>query len=268
MDKKEIKTPSDDDLVGLFAKHLVPILFTFGKESLLDNALMTSFVLSVDEQWFLATAGHSIRTVEEIIASGWQIVECYLIDSMGLEAKHRDPIPFTYINSYPTQLSEDRSFDYGVIPLSLYYRKLLEKNNIQPLNEEVWKCQPTDVDFYSLLGVPWELVKVDPGQVEIVSTLQRVEPVEERPQGFPETDAPMFYGRIELEPGRTSIKGMSGGPIFGFYSDAQGQLRYWLIALQSHYLPNSRYIAACPTKVLGDFLEAALHRYSELNSVT
>lgn len=260
MDKKESKTLSDDNLVGLFAKHLVPILFTFGKESLSDNALMTSFVLSVDEQWFLVTAGHSIRKVKEIIARGWQIVECYLVDSMGLEAKHLDPIPFAYAKSYPVQLSEDRSLDYGVIPLSIYYRQLLEKNNIQPLNEEVWKCQPTDVDFYLLLGVPWELVKVDPGQVEIAPTLLRVEPVEERPQGFPETDTPMFYGRIELGQGRTSIKGMSGGPIFGFHADAQGQLRYWLIALQSRCLSDSYHIAACPTKVLGYCLEAALHR--------
>jgi hypothetical protein len=240
-------------------RHLVPVFFTFEKNDQSYSVVMTAFVLSVGEQWFLVTAGHCIREIEEItIKYGYRVAECCLIDSMGQDAKHFEPIPCTYASSYPTRLSEDKSFDYGVMVLSAYYRKLLQKNNVLPLNEEVWKCQPSNPDFYFLLGIPGELVKANSKPVKIVTTLHQIEPISERPEGFSETDVPLFYGRIELGQGMTSIKGMSGGPIFAFQQDAQGQLRYWLIALQSHWLPRSHYIAACPTKILGDVLEAVL----------
>jgi hypothetical protein len=265
MAKREVAPPADDRLVGYFSKHLVPILFTFEKEGQSHSAVMTTFVLSIAEQWFLITAGHCVVEVERATTEcGYRIAECCLIDSIGLDARYRDPIPFAYEDSYPIPLSEDKAFDYGVIVLSSYYRQLLEKNNVQPLSEEVWKHQPTCVDFYYLLGVPGELVTVDPGQVEITTTMYRVECLDERPPGFSETDVPVFYGRIELGQGVSSIKGMSGGPIFAFYQDNQGQLRYWLVALQSRWLPHSHYIAACPTKVLGDTLEVALKEWRKL----
>ena len=266
MTEREIEVPKDDDLVGFFARHIVPVFFTFEKEGLSESLVMTTFVLSIGEHWFLVTAGHCIGEIDRYIESGCQIAACYLVDSMGLGARHLDPIPFVYARSYPTRLSENKSFDYGVMVLSAYYRQLLEKNEIQPLNEDVWKHQPPSVDFYFLLGVPGELVKVESSHVEIVPTLHKVQPLDERPQGFSETDVPLFYGRIGLGQGITSIKGMSGGPIFGFYMDAQGQLRYWLIALQSRWLPDSHYIAACPTKVLGEVLEAVLREYKSNTS--
>jgi hypothetical protein len=258
---RDIEVSTDDDLVGVFARHLVPVLFTFEREGRSEKLVMTAFVLSIAEHWLLVTAGHCIGEVERYIESGCVISECYLVDSLGLDVRYADPIPFAYARSHPTRLSEDKSFDYGVMILTPYYRQLLEKNKIHPLNEKVWKCQPPSVDFYLLLGVPRELVKVESSRVEIVPTLHRVQPLDERPQGFPETDMPLFYGHIGLGQGMTSIMGMSGGPVFGFSKDSQGQLRYWLIALQSRWLPDSHYIAACPTKVLGEVLEAVLHDY-------
>ena len=268
MTERDIEVPKDDDLVGFFARHIVPILFTFEKAGRSESLVMTTFVLSIGEHWFLVTAGHCIGEVDRYIESGCQIAACYLVDSMGLGATHLDPIPFVYAKSYPTRLSDNKNFDYGVMVLSAYYRQLLEKNKIQPLNEDVWKRQPPSVDFYFLLGVPGELVKTESSHIEIVPTLHKIQSVDEKPQGFSETDVPLFYGRIGLGQGMTSIKGMSGGPIFGFHMDAQGQLRYWLIALQSRWLPNSHYIAACPTKVLGEVLEAVLREYKSNTSAT
>jgi hypothetical protein len=259
MMERDIEVPADDNLVGFFARHIVPVFFTFEKEGQLESLVMTTFVLSIGEHWFLVTAGHCIAEVDRYIESDCRIAACYLVDSMGLGARHLDPIPFVYARSYPTRLSEDKSFDYGVMVLSSYYRQLLENNKIVPLSEDVWKRQPPSVDFYFLLGVPGELVKVESNHVEIVPTLHKVQPVGERPQGFTETEVPLFYGRIGLGQGMTSIKGMSGGPIFAFFIGTQGQLRYWLIALQSRWLPDSHYIAACPTKILGEVLEAVLH---------
>ncbi|MCQ3972403.1 MAG: hypothetical protein DPW09_03030 [Anaerolineae bacterium] len=246
-----------DELIGFFHRHLVPIFFTFEKEKDIQNFVVTAFVLSVLDQWFLITAGHCIREIEKLTDSyGYKIVGCQLIDFLGLGATNQRPIPFVYEGSHPTCLSDNYAFDYGVMVLSGYYKKLLQANNIQALNEEVWKKQPNKVDLYMLLGIPAELVKVDPDIIEIVPTLHTIESVSQKPDGFTETDAPLFYGKIALNNDLKSIKGMSGGPIFAFSRNEQGELRYWLTALQSRWLPETHFIAACPTNLLGHFLES------------
>lgn len=251
----------NSELVGYFHKHLVPIFFSCQKDEHKQDFAFTAFVLSVRAQWFLITAGHCIKAVEQLIHEhGYKIVQCSLIDTMSLVAKHRHPVPFGYIGSNPIFLSENRDFDYGIIAVTDYYRRLLEANNVQPLNEKVWKKQPSKVDFYLLLGVPAELIKKDLSTVQITSTLLDVEMLDHRPEEFPESDEPLFYGRIKHGESLSSIEGMSGGPILGFYKNEKGELRYWLIALQSRWLPTSRYIMACSTKLLGEFLEEMVQK--------
>jgi hypothetical protein len=251
--------PTDDELVSFFQRHVVPVVFTFQKEQASKSFLVTAFVLSVSDRWFLITAGHCIRDIEERIDYyGHENTHSQLIDSLGLGSTHPEPIPFVYRDSHPAQLSDDYAFDYGVMALSPYYRQLLQANNVQPLNEEVWKKQPSEVDFYMLLGIPAELVKVHSTSVELTPTLHPVEPVDQMPKGFTKVDAPLFYGRIVLDEDISSIKGMSGGPVFAFHKGDKGDLRYWLIALQSRWLPKSHFIAACPTRLLGHLLEDVL----------
>lgn len=246
---------SDDKLIGFFHRHVVPVFFTFQKETDAQSFVVTAFVLSVSDTWFLVTAGHCIREIEDITNHGYKITHCQLIDSLGLDAKHLDPIPFVYQESYPVCISDNYAFDYGIMVLSPYYKQLLQANNVQALNEDVWKKQPSKVDFYMLLGVPGELVKVNPTSIEIAPLLCFIEPINQRPEGFTEVDVDLFYGRIVLGEGITSVKGMSGGPIFAFHQNEKGELRYWLIALQSRWLPESHFIAGCPTKLLGHFIE-------------
>jgi hypothetical protein len=256
--------PTDDELVGFFQRHVVPVFFTFQKGQDTQSVVVTAFVLSVSDQWFLVTAGHCIRDIETLTDHyGYEITRCQLIDSLGLGATHPEPIPFVYENSHPACLSDDYAFDYGVMALSPYYRQLLQTNNVQALTEEVWKKQPIEVDFYVLLGIPAELVKVNPASIEIAPTLHTVEPISQKPEGFTEVDAPLFYGRIVLGEGMSSIEGMSGGPVFAFHRNKKGELRYWLTALQSRWLPKSHFIAACPTKLLGHFLEDVIIRVSQ-----
>lgn len=252
--------PTNDELVGFFMRHVVPVLFTFQREDEPPRTMMmTAFVLSVGKQWFLVTAGHGIECVKRITTEhGYAMAACYLIDAIRAGAKHRQPIAFAYARSHPTQLSKTKSFDYGVMALSPYYRELLEKNDVEALSEDVWKCEPSNPDLYFLLGIPAELAEVKSESLEVVPILLRVERVDERPEGFCETEVPRFYGRVSLEGEISSIAGMSGGPIFAFQQDAEGQLRYWLVALQSSWLRNSHYIAGCPTRVLGQALEEFL----------
>ena len=239
----------------------MPVFFTLEKEQDTQSFVVTAFVLSVSDQWFLITAGHWIRDIEILTdQNGYDITRCQLIDSLGLGATHPEPIPFDYKGSYPTCLSDDYAFDYGVMVLSTYYKQLLNTNKVQALTEEVWKSQPIDIDFYMLLGIPAQLVKVDSSSIERAPTLLKVETMSEKPDGFTEVSVPLFYGRIALGEGVQSIEGMSGGPVFGFHQNEKGELRYWLTALQSRWLPRSHFIAACPTTLLGNFLEGLTAR--------
>ena len=138
---------------------------------------------------------------------------------------------------------------------------MLTANKVQPFSEDAWKMQPVQVDFYLLMGVPYELVVVGADQdvnsalLQMTTTLIKVEPLREKPTEFPEIEGPLFYGHIALGEGVGSIKGMSGGPILAFQQMDNGELRYWVTALQSTWLPSSHYIKACYTKLLGDMLE-------------
>ena len=142
--------------------------------------------------------------------------------------------------------------------LSAHFRSLLEANNIQPLNEEVWKKQPAKIDFYVLLGVPNQLTNLEIDKIEFTTTLHRIDALDNKPEGFPDTDFPLFYGNIVLGDSMTDIEGMSGGPILGFYRNERNELKYWLIALQSTWLKQSKIIKACPTRLLGTYLETLI----------
>jgi hypothetical protein len=241
-------------IVDLLNRHLVALYVTLQKGSENISYAITAFILSVSDRWFLITAGHWFRDIEIYQQKGYKLTTCHLIDCLGLGASYFEPIPFSFKDSYTIFLSDDYAIDYGVVMLSLYYRHLLETNNIVALNEEVWNNQPSVVDFYKLLGIPRELVTEDSQNLNIISTLHGIEPINEKPDGYPEIDIPQFFGRITLGDELTTIEGMSGGPIFAFHQNEKGEYHYWLIALQSTWIPKSRIIGACPTKVLGLFL--------------
>ncbi len=240
-------------------RHLVPVFFTFRKGSHEQSSIITAFVLSISDQWFLVSAGHCLDEIEENIKRGYKISNCRLVDSLGLGAKYYDSIPFDYEGSFPVRLSGNPNFDYGFIYLTPYYRRLLEKNNIQPLDEEVWKKQPSKVDFYALIGLAQELTTVTSESMEARPSLHRIIPLDAKPEGFPQTEISLFYGRVLIGGPVRSIKGMSGGPILAFHQEEDGHLKYWLIALQSSWLPQSRYICAYPTKLLADWIDGKIN---------
>lgn len=141
----------DDLLVGYFLKHVVGVRYVFQKDEVVDEFIVTCFVLSVGQKWFLITAGHCIAAIKERSKLGFELMGRYLDDSYHLNPVNYDTIPLT-TEGY--QLGNEYDFDCGVFVLSQYYKELLEKNNIQPLSEEVWEKQPPQVDFYKLLGIP------------------------------------------------------------------------------------------------------------------
>ena len=119
----------------------------------------------------------------------------------------------------------------------------------------MWRFPPIEPDSYKLIGVPSELVKVDPESLRIKPMVYHVYPIDSESSGFDETDVPLFYGRVELGNMADSIKGVSGGPIFAFQSTEENNLRYWLVAIQSRWRNVSHNIAASLTRPLCDAIE-------------
>ena len=248
----------DDPIVRFFHKHLIPILFTVQDGELSRQFIVTSFVLSIDDRWFLITAGHCIQEIEELKSKGVKIVSCSLIDNMGEDARFEHKIPFAYENASPEYLSDDLDYDYGVIRLSHYYRQLLESNNIEPLTEEVWDKQPSEFHFYKLIGVPYELLEITPKFIHVTTTLIDVELINAELREKLKISSHQFAGKVLLGKGIKNIEGISGGPIFGFLENPPGQLKYWLVALQSRWFSDSKIIIGCPTKLLGQFLRSQI----------
>jgi hypothetical protein len=250
----------DDPMVRFFHRHLAPILFTISKDDAEHQFVVTAFVLSVEDKWFLVTAGHCLREIEEYKSHRYTVSSCALIDSLGTDPKDDYSIPFAYELASPQYLSQDLEYDYGIIALSTYYREHLQMQGIHPLTERVWDNLPDSFHSYKLLGIPYELLEITPHLIRVITTLHNIDPLQEWPEDIEEPSSPQFLGKIALGDGLNSIRGTSGGPIFGFKKDESGHFRYWLVALQSRWLRRSRIIIGCPMKLLGDFL-----RYRTIN---
>jgi hypothetical protein len=242
-----------DQILAFFNRHVITLIVEIKKADIIAPIAITSFVLSVRDEWVLVTAGHCLQWIDEYKKEGYTLGRCFLKDSMGSGATHFEPVIFVYDYANPQYIRDSREMDYGFIPLSKYYRDLLSANNICPLNEEVWKLQPKEPEFYALIGVPSEFFNQDWETMGFMSVLNFIEECE-RPDISPESELPLFYGKIQLHPDQTSIKGMSGGPIFAF-KHVDGNIRYWLRALQSRWLDQSQIVIGCPTTLLGEALE-------------
>jgi hypothetical protein len=244
---------ADNDFIAFFHRHLIPMVFVFKKGNVTTSFVITAFVLSVRGQWFLVTAGHCLQKVDEMKMEGYAIEKCYLMDSMGVGAKHFEPFVFTYELAKPQYIPDSRELDYGIIPLSTYHQGLLSANNISPFSEDAWRIQPNKPESFALIGVPDEFLQRDNNNVGIVTAINWIEECE-KPESLPNTELPLFYGKITLHSNQRSIRGMSGGPIFAF-EQINGQYRYWLIALQSSWLDQSKIVIGCPTTFLGDVID-------------
>src|SRR6266487_3461966 len=206
---------TDNDFIAFFHRHLIPMVFVFKKSDVTTSFVITAFVLSVQEQWFLVTAGHCLQKIDEMKKEGYAIQKCYLMDSMGVGATHFDPIIFTYDLAKPQYMPDSREMDYGIIPLSTYYQRLLSANKVTPISEEFWRLQPNNPESFALIGIPDESIQRNDNTVGIITALNWIEECE-KPEHLPNTQLPLFYGKITLHSNQSSIRGMSGGPILAF----------------------------------------------------
>lgn len=117
----------------------------------------------------------------------------------------------------------------------------------------MWRKQPNKPEVFALIGVPDEFIKRDKDTIGIITVLNWIDECE-KPDHFPNTELPLFYGKVKLHSIQKSVVGMSGGPIFAFEL-INGQYRYWLKALQSRWRDQSEIVIGCPTTFLGNVID-------------
>jgi len=232
---------------------------------------VSGFLASVNGHWFLVTAGHILREIEGALVRGQSLEGWRLDDSWSLEAKRLqsadakrlESVPFDFPDA-PKIYIDEKGADYALIYIRPLVRDALRANGCEPIDETSWTAEwPSDFDFYVLLGLPDDLAEDrSGGLIEKYLVALPVTPVADPPETL-RSPWPRFYGKVplplEVGTGKwlTSIKGMSGGPLFAIKNQADGRQAYWITGVQSGWDADEKVIAAAPSKV---FFELAVRR--------
>ena len=248
--------PPKGQIVAFFQRHLVPIHVTYRRDDAVGYEIYSAFAVDIAGTWCLVSAGHCLSEMGRAAKEGYD-VSVNLLDSVRRDARFREPIPFGYDPEFVFHMDEPYGFDYGLIILEDNYRRLLEVNGTLALNEETWKPDTTGSEYYALLGIAGDLTGSDGKTASIATAIQFLEALPERPDYFEPTPAPRFYARAKMGEGISGLRGFSGGPIFAF-RHIDGNLRYWLHAIQSSWIPAEKVLAACLMRPFSTEVECVL----------
>jgi len=268
----------DLDFLAFMSRHLVA--FTVRYESFDDAGksfhhgliVYSGFVLSLYDQWFWVTAGHCFQNqidqdgLDDLIKAGKiKLRGTAFADHFGLDVIDEHIIPYSYEPGCAFHIfRKDLGLDFAIIPLPDLIRTAFEKNGIIAVSRENWIHQSKiTFESFMILGFPSHLVESsmtsNKGMVgafePVMIRVDRLSPADV--ENVP-TDI-WFVGRIPSEVKIKDIKGMSGGPIYGFWRAENGQWFYHVVALQSWWREKSRTVFGCSVPVFAEFVHAAMN---------
>ena len=232
----------------------------------------SGFVLSLHDHWFWVTAGHCIENhddhdgLDDLITAGRiKLHRVGFADYFGLNAPHRHTIPYSYEPRCAFRaFRKDLGLDFALIPLPVLIRTAFQKNKIIAVSRKNWIHQ-SEVAFslYKILGFPSHLVQYSvTSSGELVGGFQPVMFNIDRLSPSDVEDVPAdiwFVGCIPPEVTIKDIKGMSGGPIYGFRKSENGQWFYHVVALQSWWRKESRTVFGCSVPIFAEAVRAGAH---------
>lgn len=252
------------DLLEFFCRHLVGLCVTYRHKSTEDADQPARFtacsgtLIMIRGAVLFLTAGHVLKSLEELRTHHRvEIIGAALADTLGWKRVSDVPIPFDLMNARLFYIDDkEEGLDFGVIVLERNYTRLLAKNGVVALMEENWVHQHTvRYDGYAMLGFPEEFtserVSVK-GDGVISPVMFRVKKLQSAPEGRSLTRHMEFVGQLDPGLPLSSVRGMSGGPIFGF--KLKPKPRYWIVALQSSWNPNKRIVYGCVLPVLASLM--------------
>ncbi len=229
----------------------------------------SGFVISVQGNWFLITAGHILNDIQIAKNKGQILTNFTLNDTWGPNAQY-ERMPFDFEGSEKRHAVNDKAgIDYGIILLRSNTCDLLTKNGVEPITEQLWKTRFDEYEEYMLLGSPSEFEKVDTyGGLHIQRSLILfdVKRIVEPPKSLATQFTRIYYSipsplidSVTGEP-LNDIDGLSGCPLIGIRTENDGKRRYYVIGIQSGWHKEARIAYACPLKALGEWVESGIKR--------
>lgn len=249
------------DALKFFCRHLIGIGWyegyvnahgEFTKKPTFYGAsgFLLQFYEDLPDSLCLITAGHVFTDYQERkTKENYKAKDCNLFDQWGPNSTCTKPIPFNIFESDVLSVCDEANGrDFALVPLPYLLRQLFSQTTT-PFTRSDWIYQHrVDFDWYAMLGLPNEEAKQITGKQKnrkVITTFQNpillcLEPCP-LPEDIPSAANPQFIGRIRNQP-LESIQGMSGGPIFGFKNNPDGQPKYWPVAIQSRWLRQRRIV--------------------------
>ena len=254
------------DVLEFFCRHLIGLCVTYRHKNAEDAGKPARFVacsgtlITIRDAVLYLTAGHVLKELDELRAHDQvEITDAVLADTLGWKRISDVPIPFDLKNAQFFYIDdEEEGLDFGVIMLEPHYVRLLAKNGVVALTEQNWMHQhAVKFDGYAMLGFPKEFTsqRVSTSGNGIVSPVMfGVKRLKSTPDYRSPTRYPQFVGQLDPGLSLSSVKGMSGGPIFGFRR--KPELRYWIVALQSLSNRPKRIVYGCDLPTLASLMTA------------
>jgi len=252
--------------IKFFCRHLVGLSVAYRHKTEEDAAQPPRFttcsgtLIIIEGVVCYLTAGHVLKKLDELRSSAKvEIVSASLADTFGWKRISEIPIPFDLKNAALSYIDdEEAGLDFGVIMLEPSYARLLAKNGIVALTKERWLHQSSvKFDGYAILGFPDEFTsdRVSSSGAAFVSpTICGVKKLDRTPDGRTQTLYPQFIGQLGTTFSLKSLEGMSGGPIFGFRQESNGEFRYWVVALQSSWIGSTKVTFGSSLPVLASLM--------------
>jgi hypothetical protein len=251
--------------INFFCRHLLALCVAYEHDG--DKAVQrprfaayAGTLLRIHDTYCFLTAGHILREVEEALQSEKiEVKNVVLADTFG-PGRFKEPIPFDLRNAKLFYIDDDdEGLDFGVILLEPYYVRLLAVNGIVAIEEQNWVRQ-SRVKFqgYAMLGLPEEFTSdfvTAAGEGIVGPTMFAIQRLASPPVGARPTKHERFVGLLDPALGLKSMKGMSGGPIFGFNFEERHPV-YWVVALQSAWREAEGFVFGCPIPTLASLMTA------------
>lgn len=251
------------ELTRFFSRHLVGLGIEYTSDTSRGFEVMSGFILEVGDKWVWGTAGHCVKLIEERQKKG-EIISSRLLDGFGSHPATTQGLPISVTACCGWKaFDKDEGVDIGFLILPEFYRKGLIANGVVPFEFSNLCAQDAlSFDGYCLCGIIAEWTKTTENTFKVSNGFFPVFQTDSVPESINKS-FPRFYADVPRFQNMNSIVGMSGGPIFGFKVGSDGQLRYWLAAVQCGWDVTQRVLAACPATLFRKIFGEVIRRFSE-----
>lgn len=270
-------SPSAQFLRDAAAKHFVCMSFrALGSDGSSRFLYASCFLVEVESHWFLVTAGHVIVDIRIGCASGNTYSDFTLHDKLaGNRFPFGVPVPF---DDDAWIVFNTQDADIAATPLSWLIVDNLKAGGIAAIGEVAWGPPPfEDYDHWLLTGIPADSYERSANQHLLKLTIVPLQPTQP-PAGVLQADAssvegaiaadfPAQYGKIITQPDVdtayiANVQGMSGSPVYGVRAE-DGQLKYWLLGIESSWFEASRIVKFNPSICFFTAFKLAIQQLGE-----